>query len=145
VTQINTLPTINTALSVVAALAAGLYADRTGQFWVPSIFASLGVFIGCVPLTVWNVGEMGRVAAFIITGTNGGTFQSLSSLNRPSILGTNMEHSSESRDNVLGNYFNVQRRGRACHRDDQHERHWPSYFRVVPAIGVSCNCRTELS
>ena len=87
VTQINTLPTINTALSVVAALAAGLYADRTGQFWVPSIFASLGVLIGCILLAVWNIGETGRVAAFIITGTNGGTFRSSSSLSRSVHIG----------------------------------------------------------
>lgn len=30
VTQINTLPTIGTAISVVAAVTAGIYADRTG-------------------------------------------------------------------------------------------------------------------
>ncbi|KAF4618001.1 hypothetical protein G7Y89_g15004 [Cudoniella acicularis] len=53
VTQINTLPTTNTALSVVAALAAGL------------------VLVGCVLLAVWSIGETARVAAFIITGTNG--------------------------------------------------------------------------
>jgi ACS family pantothenate transporter-like MFS transporter len=102
VTQINTLPTINTALSVVAALAAGLYADRTGRFWVPSVFASLGILVGCVLLAVWEIGETGRVAAFIITGTNGGMIASPSSK-----FETDIRFSLEPNDNVLGHDADV--------------------------------------
>ncbi|KAJ5385920.1 hypothetical protein N7509_008461 [Penicillium cosmopolitanum] len=71
ISRINTLPTIATALSVVAALAAGITADRLRNFWIPSVLTSIPVLIGLILLVVYNVGETGRVAAFIITGFEG--------------------------------------------------------------------------
>jgi ACS family pantothenate transporter-like MFS transporter len=77
ISRINTLPTIATALSVVAALAAGIAADRLRNFWIPSVLTSIPVLIGIILLVVYNVGETGRVAAFIITGFEGGKHFSL--------------------------------------------------------------------
>lgn len=72
VLQINTLPTIATAISVVAALGAGIVADRLHNFWLPSVLTSIPVLIGVVLLVVYDIGESGRLAAFIITGFEGG-------------------------------------------------------------------------
>ncbi|KAI1608344.1 major facilitator superfamily domain-containing protein [Exophiala viscosa] len=71
VTQINTLPTITTAISVICAIAAGFVADKTGKFWIPSVLATIPVFIGALLLVSWNVGESGRLAGFMIIGTEG--------------------------------------------------------------------------
>jgi ACS family pantothenate transporter-like MFS transporter len=74
ITQINTLPTIGTAISIVCALSAGLFADRSGKFWLPAVLATVPVLIGNILLSVWDVGEKGRVAAFVIIGAEGGKF-----------------------------------------------------------------------
>ncbi|KAH8700473.1 putative allantoate permease [Talaromyces proteolyticus] len=71
VSHVNTLPTIATALSVVAALVAGVAADRLRNFWVPSVVTSVPVLIGVALLVAYDVGEAGRLAAFIITGFEG--------------------------------------------------------------------------
>lgn len=72
ITRINTLPTIATAVSIVAALIAGTTADRKRNFWLPSIITTIPVLLGLVLLVVWNVGEAGRLAGFILTGAEGG-------------------------------------------------------------------------
>jgi len=77
VSRINTLPTIATAISVVTALVAGITADRLHNYWIPSVLTSLPVLIGMVLLTVYNIGEHGRVAAFILTGFEGGSYYTL--------------------------------------------------------------------
>lgn len=82
VTQINTLPTVSTAISVVCAIAAGIFADRTGKFWIPSVLATIPVLIGALLLVAWNVGESGRLAAFMIIGTDGGTLRFRSAYRR---------------------------------------------------------------
>ncbi|KAE8328255.1 major facilitator superfamily domain-containing protein [Aspergillus sergii] len=71
ITRINTLPTIATAVSIVAALIAGTAADRKRNFWLPSIITTIPVLLGLVLLVVWNVGEAGRLAGFILTGAEG--------------------------------------------------------------------------
>lgn len=74
VSRVNTLPTIATALSVVAALVAGVTADRLRNFWIPSVVTSIPVLIGVILLVVYNVGETGRLFGFILTGFEGGTW-----------------------------------------------------------------------
>ncbi|KAE8383590.1 major facilitator superfamily domain-containing protein [Aspergillus bertholletiae] len=71
VTRVNTLPTIATAVSIVAALIAGTVADKKGNFWIPSIITTIPVLLGLVLLVVWDVGEAGRLAGFILTGAEG--------------------------------------------------------------------------
>ncbi|KXG45791.1 Major facilitator superfamily domain, general substrate transporter [Penicillium griseofulvum] len=71
ISRVNTLPTIATALSVVAALMAGVTADRLRNFWIPSVVTSIPVLVGVILLVVYNVGETGRLVGFIITGFEG--------------------------------------------------------------------------
>lgn len=68
VVQVNTLPTIVSAISIVAAFIAGITADRLGRFWVPAFVTSIPVLVGMILLNVWNVGEKGRLAAFMLQG-----------------------------------------------------------------------------
>lgn len=72
IVQINTLPTIATAISVVVAFSAGMIADRTGRFWLPSYVATIPLLIGVSLLVAWDVGEAGRLAGFMLTGFVGG-------------------------------------------------------------------------
>ncbi|EOD48451.1 putative major facilitator superfamily transporter protein [Neofusicoccum parvum UCRNP2] len=72
VSRVNTLPTVATALSVVAALAAGAAADRLGgRFWIPTLAVTVPVLVGVSLLVAWDVGEAGRVAAFVVCGFEG--------------------------------------------------------------------------
>ncbi|TEA22178.1 Pantothenate transporter liz1 [Colletotrichum sidae] len=71
VQQNNTLPTIATAISIVAAFVAGALADRTGWFAGLSVAATVPSLIGVILLVVWNVGESGRLAAFMLNGFEG--------------------------------------------------------------------------
>ncbi|CAC9889999.1 unnamed protein product, partial [Aureobasidium pullulans] len=71
VIQVNTLPTITTAISIVAALTAGIFADKTGKFWFASSAATLPVIAGLSLLVAWDVGEKGRLAGFFLTGFQG--------------------------------------------------------------------------
>lgn len=72
IVQVNTLPTITTAISIVAALTAGIFADKTGKFWLASFAATLPVIAGTSLLVAWGVGEKGRLAGFFLTGFQGG-------------------------------------------------------------------------
>ncbi|THY93220.1 putative allantoate permease, partial [Aureobasidium pullulans] len=71
IVQVNTLPTITTAISIVAALTAGTFADKTGKFWLASFVATLPVIAGISLLVAWDVGEKGRLAGFFLTGFQG--------------------------------------------------------------------------
>ncbi|OJD40825.1 major facilitator superfamily transporter [Diplodia corticola] len=72
VSRVNTLPTLATALSVVAALCAGAAADRLGgRFWIPMVAVTLPVLASVALLVAWDVGETGRVAAFVVCGFEG--------------------------------------------------------------------------
>ncbi|KAI1856555.1 hypothetical protein JX265_011514 [Neoarthrinium moseri] len=68
VVQVNTLPTIGTACSIVGALLAGIAADRIGNFWMPAMATTLLLMVGTIMLVVWNIGETGRLVAFILEG-----------------------------------------------------------------------------
>ncbi|THZ69170.1 putative allantoate permease [Aureobasidium pullulans] len=71
IVQVNTLPTITTAISIVAALTAGTFADKTGKFWLASFVVTLPVIAGISLLVAWDVGEKGRLAGFFLTGFQG--------------------------------------------------------------------------
>ncbi|KAI4596280.1 hypothetical protein KJ359_005409 [Pestalotiopsis sp. 9143b] len=71
VVQVNTLPTATTACSIVGALVAGVAADRIGNFWMPAVATSVLVVVGSALLVVWDVGEAGRLAGFILQGFMG--------------------------------------------------------------------------
>ncbi|BCR88521.1 uncharacterized protein ACHE_41085A [Aspergillus chevalieri] len=71
VSRINTLPTIATAFSIVTALIAGVVVDRAANFWAPCVVATMPVLVGLILLVVWDVGEGGRLAGFILTGSEG--------------------------------------------------------------------------
>lgn len=66
--KIYSVTTINTAVSAVSALAAGLYADMSGRFWVPCIFASGGLLIGAIMLAVWDGGRRGGILLLLLRG-----------------------------------------------------------------------------
>ncbi|KAL7619976.1 hypothetical protein AAE478_010524 [Parahypoxylon ruwenzoriense] len=68
VVQINTIPTIVTAVSIVVAFFCGIIADKTGRFWIPAIAVTFPVLVGMSLLVAWDVGESGRLAGFILTG-----------------------------------------------------------------------------
>ncbi|KAI1207759.1 putative pantothenate transporter [Annulohypoxylon truncatum] len=68
VVQVNTIPTIVTAVSIVVALFCGVIADRTGRFWTPAVVVTFPVLVGMILLVAWDVGESGRLAGFILTG-----------------------------------------------------------------------------
>lgn len=77
VVRINTLPTVATAISVVSAVLSGLFADKTDRFWIPVVAVTLPVLVGISMLVAWDVGENGRLAAFMLTGFEGGQSQYL--------------------------------------------------------------------
>lgn len=68
IVQVNTLPTITSAIMIVAALIAGVAADRLGEFWIPAFVTTIPVFVGMILLNVWDVGKSGRLAAFMLQG-----------------------------------------------------------------------------
>jgi ACS family pantothenate transporter-like MFS transporter len=72
VVRINTLPTVATAISIVSAVLSGLFADKTGRFWIPVAAVTLPVLVGISMLVAWDVGENARLAAFMLTGFEGG-------------------------------------------------------------------------
>ncbi|KAI8652990.1 hypothetical protein NCS55_01282200 [Fusarium keratoplasticum] len=68
IVQVNTLPTVTAAIMIVSALTAGVVADRLGNFWIPATITTVPVLIGMILLNVWDVGEKGRLAAFMLQG-----------------------------------------------------------------------------
>ncbi|KAJ4257665.1 hypothetical protein NW757_003289 [Fusarium falciforme] len=68
IVQVNTLPTVTAAIMIVSALTAGVAADRLGNFWIPATITTVPVLIGMILLNVWDVGEKGRLAAFMLQG-----------------------------------------------------------------------------
>lgn len=74
ITEINTLPTIATAVSVVTAFVTCAIADKIGRFWPLLIFVSIPTILSHALLVAWNIGETGRVAAFTISGFEGALF-----------------------------------------------------------------------
>jgi MFS transporter, ACS family, pantothenate transporter len=74
ITEINTLPTIATAVSVLTAFVTCAIADKIGRFWPLLIFVSLPTVLSHALLVAWDIGETGRVAAFTISGFEGALF-----------------------------------------------------------------------
>ncbi|KAL4876804.1 major facilitator superfamily domain-containing protein [Aspergillus karnatakaensis] len=68
IVQVNTLPTVVSAINIVSALLAGVAADKLGKFWIPALATTVPVLIGMILLNVWNIGFGGRMAAFMLTG-----------------------------------------------------------------------------
>lgn len=74
ITQINTLPTVATAISIVTAFVTCSIADRIGRFWPLLLAVSAPTIIAHALLVAWNIGETGRIAAFTISGFEGALF-----------------------------------------------------------------------
>lgn len=74
ITQINTLPTIATALSIVTAFTTCAIADRIGRFWPLLLAVTVPTLISHAMLVAWHIGETARVAAFTINGFEGALF-----------------------------------------------------------------------
>ncbi|KAK0392513.1 hypothetical protein NLU13_2008 [Sarocladium strictum] len=74
VVQINTLPTVATAISIVTALATCTIADRYGRYWPLLLLVSIPTVVAHALLVAWNIGETGRVAAFTMGGFEGALF-----------------------------------------------------------------------
>ncbi|KAF4466325.1 pantothenate transporter [Fusarium albosuccineum] len=68
IVQVNTLPTVTSAIMIVGALTAGVVADRLNNFWIPAMVTTVPVLIGNILLNVWHIGEKGRLAAFMLQG-----------------------------------------------------------------------------
>jgi MFS transporter, ACS family, pantothenate transporter len=87
VVQINTLPTIATAISIVTAFCSGLVADKTGRFWLPTALVTIPVLISISMLVAWDLGESHRLAAFMIMGFESGTSFYKTSLHGKALTG----------------------------------------------------------
>jgi ACS family pantothenate transporter-like MFS transporter len=74
IAQINTIPTSATAVSIVAAFITCAIADWIGRFWPLLIAVTIPTIVSHALLVAWHVGESGRVAAFILSGIEGGLF-----------------------------------------------------------------------
>ncbi|KAH7308603.1 pantothenate transporter liz1 [Stachybotrys elegans] len=74
ITQINTLPTVATAISIVTAFITCAVADRIGRFWPLLLAVTAPTIIAHALLVAWHIGETGRVAAFTISGFEGALF-----------------------------------------------------------------------
>ncbi|CAG9946571.1 unnamed protein product [Clonostachys rosea f. rosea IK726] len=72
--QINTLPTVATAISIITAFVTCTIADRIEKFWPMLLTVTIPVVVSHALLVAWNVGESGRLAAFMISGVEGGLF-----------------------------------------------------------------------
>ncbi|KAI9149033.1 MFS transporter PfmaC [Paramyrothecium foliicola] len=74
ITQINTLPTVATAISIVTAFVTCAIADKIGRFWPLLLAVTVPTIISHALLVAWHIGETGRVAAFTISGFEGALF-----------------------------------------------------------------------
>ncbi|KAL7910585.1 major facilitator superfamily domain-containing protein [Trichoderma velutinum] len=74
VTQINTYPTITTAITVVTTLIYAWTSDTIfrGERWPPIVFAGIINIITNVSLTVWNIPIGWKWACFFLAGFGGG-------------------------------------------------------------------------
>ncbi|KAH8124975.1 hypothetical protein FP744_10004928 [Trichoderma asperellum] len=74
ITQINTYPTITTAITVVTTLAYAWTSDTIfkGERWPPIVFSGIMNIIVYVSLTVWNIPIGWKWACFFLAGFGGG-------------------------------------------------------------------------
>jgi ACS family pantothenate transporter-like MFS transporter len=71
ISQINNIPTVQSALSIVAALGGCYWADATGKRWAPSLVICGLMSIGSICMAVWNIPEGLKFFAFFIAGLGG--------------------------------------------------------------------------
>lgn len=141
VVRINTLPTVATAISIVSAVLSGLFADKTGRSWTPVVAVTLPVLVGISMLVTWDVGENGRLAAFMLTGFEGGQ------LCQPRSYSISLTYHSPScvpNDHELGVRRHGKRRRRACSRHGEYECYRPSNCRGHTSGSVASDQRSEL-
>ena len=148
IVQINTLPTITTAVSVAIALVCGVAADRTGGFWILSVAVTLPVLVGMALLVAWDVGESGRLAGFFLTGFEGGKNFLLSSTS-PTLatkigIVLTLHCSNITVDNELGNRDHGWRRRGARSGYSQYECTRTSHCGWHAGRSVSSERRSEL-
>lgn len=74
ITQINTYPTITTAITVVTTLAYAWTSDTIfkGERWPPIVFSGLMNIVVYVSLTIWNIPIGWKWACFFLAGFSGG-------------------------------------------------------------------------
>lgn len=71
ISQINNLPTGQSALSILAALVGCYWADATGKRWLPSIVICCCMTFGSISMAVWNVPVGLKLFSFYIAGLGG--------------------------------------------------------------------------
>ncbi|KAI8159890.1 Pantothenate transporter FEN2 [Colletotrichum sp. SAR 10_70] len=71
ISQINNLPTGQSAISIVAALIGCYWADATGKRWLPSIWICGFMTIGAICMAAWNIPEGLKFFAFYVAGLGG--------------------------------------------------------------------------
>ncbi|UKZ72320.1 uncharacterized protein TrAtP1_013263 [Trichoderma atroviride] len=74
ITQINTYPTITTAITVVTTLAYAWTSDTIfrGERWPPIVFSGIMNIVVYVSLTIWNIPIGWKWACFFLAGFSGG-------------------------------------------------------------------------
>ncbi|KAL7893080.1 major facilitator superfamily domain-containing protein [Trichoderma sp. SZMC 28014] len=74
ITQINTYPTITTAITVVTTLAYAWTSDTIfrGERWPPIVFSGIVNIVVYVSLTIWNIPIGWKWACFFLAGFGGG-------------------------------------------------------------------------
>lgn len=71
VSQINNIPTVQSAFSIVAALVGCYWADATGKRWAPSLLICTFMTVGSICMAVWNIPEGLKFFAFFVAGLGG--------------------------------------------------------------------------
>ncbi|ORY58450.1 major facilitator superfamily domain-containing protein [Pseudomassariella vexata] len=71
ISQINNLPTGQSAVSIVTALTCCYWADATGKRWLPSIFICGFMTVGSICMAVWNIPVGLKFFAFYVAGLGG--------------------------------------------------------------------------
>lgn len=66
--QINTLPTGQSAISIFSALVCSFWADATGVRWIPSLTVALCVMFGSICMAIWNIPIRLKLFSFYICG-----------------------------------------------------------------------------
>lgn len=71
ISQINNLPTGQSALSIIAALVGCYWADASGKHWLPSICICTCMTFGSICMAVWNIPIGLKFFAFYVAGLGG--------------------------------------------------------------------------
>ncbi|KAH6676660.1 major facilitator superfamily domain-containing protein [Halenospora varia] len=71
ISQINNLPTGQSALSIVMALVGCYWADARGKHWEPSLFICAWMTFGSICMAVWNIPVGLKLFSFYIAGLGG--------------------------------------------------------------------------